>query len=366
MHTNFSTAPMPLATPSMLTRRRSSMAAATGDVRWEERYRTHEPRLAEALAEAMLLDPSGGSEAGTRRTFQANARLVEAERQAFELVRAGRLGEASALLDGASYRQDKRAYSAGVAEAMGAVQARLNDAVQRQGRLMLRVQIGVPIFGFAVLAIWLALVRRLLQWRDLVAEAAANERRSRLRLQHVAARLEGVNAHLEERVRSRTQEITRQRDELRQVAESLLLAEHRERRRLASVLHDDLQQLLVAAQLRLGATARRLEGGPKEELDAVASTVRSAVQVSRSLATELNPPQRLEGDLVQALAQVADELQRRTGLGLPMIRQRARWLGGGLEITSTPGQGTRARLVLPEPQGAAGTPRRAGDGATVG
>ena len=97
---------------------------------------------------------------------------------------------------------------------------------------------------------------------------------------------ERANAELEERVRERTAELgaaverleseiqvrrraeeelqstyTALRDQsqrLRSLAVDLTQAEHRERRRLASVLHDHLQQLLAAAKLRLGTLARRM------------------------------------------------------------------------------------------------------------
>jgi signal transduction histidine kinase len=33
--------------------------------------------------------------------------------------------------------------------------------------------------------------------------------------------------------------------------------------------------------------------------------------------------------------------------GLAAVRQRMEWIGGRLDVTSSPGQGTRATLVLP-------------------
>jgi signal transduction histidine kinase len=42
-----------------------------------------------------------------------------------------------------------------------------------------------------------------------------------------------------------------------------------------------------------------------------------------------------------------DPAMRSTGFGLVGMRERAELLGGTVEVTSTPGSGTRIRAVLP-------------------
>src|SRR5690606_709770 len=66
-----------------------------------------------------------------------------------------------------------------------------------------------------------------------------------------------VNATLEARVRDRTFELIEQRRRLQRLAAELTTAEQRERKRLASLLHDDLQQLLVSAKMLMGTLERR-------------------------------------------------------------------------------------------------------------
>ena len=61
--------------------------------------------------------------------------------------------------------------------------------------------------------------------------------------------LQEANATLEKKVQQRTAQ-------LRALAGELTLAEQRERRRLARILHDHLQQLLVAAKFRIAVLGR--------------------------------------------------------------------------------------------------------------
>ena len=63
--------------------------------------------------------------------------------------------------------------------------------------------------------------------------------------------LRAVNESLEQRVAERTAEVQRQADQLRALAAELTQAEQRERKRLAKILHDHIQQLLVAARMQV-------------------------------------------------------------------------------------------------------------------
>src|SRR5215813_1067884 len=73
-------------------------------------------------------------------------------------------------------------------------------------------------------------------------------------LKNAEAELRGLNTGLEERVKERT-------DEVEALASRLTLAEQSERRRLSHFLHDDLQQLLYSAEMKLDALAKASDGG---------------------------------------------------------------------------------------------------------
>jgi signal transduction histidine kinase len=90
------------------------LAAVTGEPQWEPRYRHFEPLLDAAIKEAHeLLSHTAGSDAAVQ-TGAANARLVEMERRAFDLVRLNRSTEARTLLFSDEYKQHKRVYSNGI------------------------------------------------------------------------------------------------------------------------------------------------------------------------------------------------------------------------------------------------------------
>jgi hypothetical protein len=100
------------------------MAVATGESRWEERYRRFEPQLEAAINEAIELAPESGSAEAAAHTDVANIALVNMENQAFDLVRAGRFEEARTILFGNEYRRQKRIYANGMEQFDACLEAR--------------------------------------------------------------------------------------------------------------------------------------------------------------------------------------------------------------------------------------------------
>jgi signal transduction histidine kinase len=90
------------------------MATATGDLRWEKRYRSFEPELDVAIKKAMKLAPEAYNDEAVVQTDAANIKLVTMENQAFDLVRQGRVDEAKAILFGDQYETQKRIYAKGM------------------------------------------------------------------------------------------------------------------------------------------------------------------------------------------------------------------------------------------------------------
>ncbi len=236
-------------------------------------------------------------------------------------------------------------------------------------------------------------------------------------------RLKELTDTLERRVDERTFEAEYRARQLRQLAADLTLAEQRERQRLAMLLHDGLQQTLVAAKFSLALLEHG--GDVQEKAAEVSSLIDDSIEISRSLTAELSPPILHKGGFVPALEwlakwmhdkhgltvklassetvhrtpeeisillfqsvrellfnvvkhsgvkqacveitqadgqiqiDVADEgagfnprdlhstEDNHTDMGLFSIRERLSYLGGTMEIESSPGKGSRFRLISP-------------------
>jgi signal transduction histidine kinase/ActR/RegA family two-component response regulator len=247
-----------------------------------------------------------------------------------------------------------------------------------------------------------------------------------------AAALRQAHADLEERVQARTAELSsavqslaRQSAQLHALASELTLAEQRERKRLATILHDEHQQLLAAARLKVGLLARAGDARAQEGCREATALLDEALAHSRSLTHELSPPVLAMGGLAPALEWLARWMEEKHqlkvemqldatavpdtegliyllfqatrellfnvvkhakvdtacvacgqqdghvqitvsdtgagfdpatlrltggtagGFGLLSVRQRLELLGGGLEIASAPGRGSRCTLWAP-------------------
>src|SRR6058998_3004163 len=87
-------------------------------------------------------------------------------------------------------------------------------------------------------------------------EVALRSRRRQHQVRDLVIQLATLNQTLEQRVAKRTAEAVEQAQKLRLLSAELSLAEEAERRRIAEMLHEDLQQLLVTARMQLAALGR--------------------------------------------------------------------------------------------------------------
>jgi signal transduction histidine kinase/ABC-type amino acid transport substrate-binding protein len=126
------------------------------------------------------------------------------------------------------------------------------------------------------------------------------------KLRQAEEALERQTQQLQELAQTLEQRVEERALQLRALVQELAQTEHRERARLAQVLHDGLQQFLVAArmhaELLVKATTekqRRDCGRHLEEL------LGEALAISRTLSMELNPPALEEEGLGAALQWLA-------------------------------------------------------------
>jgi signal transduction histidine kinase len=136
--------------------------------------------------------------------------------------------------------------------------------------------------------VFLAIDRQRRQLTRLLKERTEAERRARESEQ----RLQEWNERLEQRVTERTQKLVESHQRLRALALELNLAEQRERKRIATEMHDHLQQMLVLGKLKLAGGKRLVMGLPAAEkmIHETEGIFAEALQYTRSLVAELCPP----------------------------------------------------------------------------
>jgi len=103
------------------------------------------------------------------------------------------------------------------------------------------------------------------------------------------------------------QNLHRQRQKQRELVAQLAMAEQQERWRMATVLHDELAQFLVAARLNLQAVDSELpEGDASRTVDRAAELVGQAIAQTRSLSRRLSPPMLSPESWPQALQELVE------------------------------------------------------------
>ena len=120
---------------------------------------------------------------------------------------------------------------------------------------------------------------------------------------------------LEIRVHERTLELQQQTQQLQRLAQELVAAEHRERKRLAAVLHDELQQDLVALRMNLQQTlSHSLHSNHSATLKKCLELADNAIDSSRNLTQHLRPPVLYENGLLAAIRWLAKDMSDRHDL----------------------------------------------------
>jgi signal transduction histidine kinase len=135
-------------------------------------------------------------------------------------------------------------------------------------------------------------------------------------------RLREMNETLEQRIEERTVVAEQRAAQLQALASELALAEQRERRRLAQVLHDHLQQILVAAKLKVALVRKRVEAEAQQKrLDRVVELLDESIGVSRSLTVELSPPVLYDAGFGAALEWLARKMREKHGFSVRVEAQ---------------------------------------------
>ncbi|QPD04495.1 MAG: membrane protein of unknown function [Candidatus Nitrospira kreftii] len=125
------------------------------------------------------------------------------------------------------------------------------------------------------------------------------------------AEVHRLKDELETRVVERTHELMEKQEQLRTMAAELTLTEQRERRRLATDLHDYLAQLLVVGRMKLGQLRNTLHsehhGKTLQDIDHVLD---QSLTYTKSLVAELSPHVLYQFGLSKALEFLGDQMRQ--------------------------------------------------------
>jgi signal transduction histidine kinase len=139
------------------------------------------------------------------------------------------------------------------------------------------------------------------------------------------ADLERMNQALRDEIseRLRAEEaIRRSQAQLRRLATELTLAEERERRAIASNLHDHIGQALAVIRARL----RQMQGnamfsGMENDIEDMLALMDQTIQSTRTLTFEISPPVLYDLGLEPALQWLCRQFQKRHGLRAEMTSE---------------------------------------------
>ena len=141
----------------------AKMAATTGNLEWEERYREYKPQLGQAVKEAKELAPNPEDNKSAAPAAEADLQVFETEDRAFEAVRRRVPEEAQGILFSSEYEAQRKIYD----DRMEALDKELEN--YQRTHLVSRTDVWqiilvVATLGFSLVA-WLAVIRNLLNSR---------------------------------------------------------------------------------------------------------------------------------------------------------------------------------------------------------
>jgi signal transduction histidine kinase len=125
-----------------------------------------------------------------------------------------------------------------------------------------------------------------------------------------------LNENLEQMVADRTALADARSKQLQALAVELIEAEEQEKRRIAGLLHEDLQQLLAAARFKLESKRRS-----DPELKQVQHLLEESISKARNMARELSPVVLHHSSLAAAIERLCLNVREQFGLAVELEAQ---------------------------------------------
>ncbi len=279
------------------------MAAATGDLKWEARYRQVGPQLDRALKEAMRLVPGLAGSQAAAQTDAANTRLVVMEKRAFELVRQGQQPKAQQLLSGKEYETQKKVYAAGMTELNRLMKQVIASARARQQDQTLW-SIGTAAISVMLLILgWWFVVRATRQWQTALTES--NEK-----LNRHAEELKKITHNLDEEVNERTKQLNESKSALLNMMEDAVRNRDKVEEAYTKLKREVAERKKVEEQLR---QSQKMEG-IGQLAGGVAHDFNNILTVIQGHATLAQMGEKLPPSVTESIKQISRASERAANL----------------------------------------------------
>jgi PAS domain S-box-containing protein len=123
--------------------------------------------------------------------------------------------------------------------------------------------------------------------------------------------LRDMNENLERHVQERTRSLIRYQEQLRALSSELTLTEQKERRRLATELHDYLAQLLVVCRMNIMQLRKHVSTDKGEgKIAEIDQTLDDALRYTRTLIAELSPTVLFDAGFLSGVKWLAKVMER--------------------------------------------------------
>jgi signal transduction histidine kinase len=114
-------------------------------------------------------------------------------------------------------------------------------------------------------------------------------------------------------------EIRQNQTQLRSLALALAMAEEKERRQLATRLHDSVGQMLAVSNMRLGELLTKVPSGEMADMvREIRELTRETIETTRSLTFDLSPPILYGVGLTAAVQWLGDRLSAKHDIGFKL------------------------------------------------
>ena len=148
----------------------------------------------------------------------------------------------------------------------------------------------------------------------LTSNVFRDDRIELLKLIASQAAISFENASLYEHVMKNEQDLKQLSEKLRNLYSELMLTEERERRRIATELHDRIGHALAGTKIGLEALAQSVAADHRQRLTEIIGMIDQSITDTRTLTFEISPPILYHLGLSAALDWLCEETQKKHGI----------------------------------------------------